>query len=385
MSTASISLTPVDSKQDLRQFILLQWELYAKDRHWVPPLLIERLEHLSPKHNPYFDHAEWQAWIATRDGKPVGRITAQIDDLYIEHYKKKTGFFGLIEAQDDPEVFKALFSTAETWLKERGIEHIQGPYNLSINQECGLLIDGFDIPPQIMMGHALPFTDSRIRALGYSKAKDLVAYHIDPKFERPKLMLSLIDRYKNRLTIRPLRRKKMSDELDIMRDIFNDAWANNWGFVPFTEAEFQAIGKDLGLLVKDDMVQIAEFDGEPVAFVVVLPNVNESIRDLNGRLLPFGWLKLLYRLKVSFPKTARIPLMGVRQRFHKTRLGPGLTFMIVDAVRQAVLKKGVEDIEMSWVLEDNHSMRNIIESCGGSVYKTYRIYEKSMLPANEQQ
>jgi hypothetical protein len=343
----------------------------------VPPLLLERKELLSP-HNPYFEHAQYQSWIAYRDGSAVGRISAQIDRLHLEQYQVKEGFFGMIEAEDNAETFANLFETAETWLHGHGMQRVLGPYNLSINQEPGLLVDGFDTPPCVMMGHARPYYGDRIEQNGYRKAKDLRAYIIDGNFVPSAAMQTIVKRAKKRVAIRSFRKSNFNKDLKIIEDIFNDAWSDNWGFIPFTEAEFKQLGKDFKLLLDFELVKIAEVDGAPAAFMVVLPNINEAIRDLNGRLLPFGWLKLLWRLKVKFPQTARIPLMGVRKQYQDSLLGAALAFMVVHAAQEPGLKRGIKKVEMSWILEDNKGMNDIIESIGGSVYKTYRIYSKDL-------
>ena len=344
----------------------------------MPPLLAERKEAFSPK-QPFFRHADWRAWIAYRDGKPVGRISAQIDHLHQQQYDNKTGFFGLIEAPDDDAVFKALFDTAENWLKTQGMQQVIGPFNLGINQELGILVDGFDTPPYFMMGHSPRYYDAAIERCGYQQAQDLLAYELDNNtLTIPRVMQALIDRSAKRVNVRCLRRNEKEAELEVMRDIFNDAWENNWNFVPFTREEFRAIGKELLMLLPGDFIQIAEIDGEPAAFNVLIPNINEAIADLNGHLFPFGWARLLWRLKVGFPKTARVALMGVRQKYQNTRFGPALAYMVIKAAMDAGTAKGLKRCEMSWILEHNHGVRNIIESIGGEVTKRYRMYEKDL-------
>jgi hypothetical protein len=258
------------------------------------------------------------------------------------------------------------------------MQQVRGPFNLSINEECGLLVDGFDTPPCIMMGHARPGYGQYVEDAGYRPAKDLLAYRIAPDYDVPPVITRLIERHGRGVTVRPLRRRQLAAELEILRDIFNDAWVDNWGFTPFTAAEFADIGEMLTLLVDDDFVQIAEIGGRPVAMIVALPNINEVIRDLDGRLLPTGWIKLLWRLKVGYPQSARAPLMGVRKEYQHTRLGPVLALMVIEAARQGLLRRGIRMIELSWILEDNSGMRNIIETVGGSVYKRYRLYEKTL-------
>jgi hypothetical protein len=372
-----LSIRRVQNGKQLRDFLQLPATLYAGDPNWIAPLGLEQRQRYSKK-NPFFQHAKWCAWIAYRGRQAVGRISAQIDELHLARYGDDTGHFGSLEAEDDPEVFSALLESAQRWLRSEGMQRITGPFNLSINEECGLLVEGFDTPPCVMMGHARPFYGQQIEALGFHKAKDLLAYHTAPDFDAPQVMRTLAQRAADRVRVRPLNRKALHSELQLLRDIFNDAWSENWGFVPFTEAEFNEVGKAMTLLLDDDFVQIAEVDGEAAAMIIGLPNVNEAIRDLNGRLFPFGWAKLLWRLKVRYPRSARIPLMGVRKKYQHSRLGPTLAFMIIDALRGPVIQRGIREVEMSWILEDNSGMRNIIESLGGIAYKRYRLYEKHL-------
>jgi len=375
---SKIKITAVSGKKDMDTFIRIPWEIYKNDPNWVPPLIIERKEALSSKH-PYFEHAQWQAWIAWRNGKPVGRISAQVDELHQQQYDNQTGFFGLVEAIDDHEVFQTLFDTAENWLRDRGMQEVIGPFNLGINQELGILIEGFDSPPYVMTPHSPPYYGEAIEQSGYRPTQDLVAYELNSgTLTLPRIMQALLNRSADRVRVRPLQRKQKMAELEVMRSIFNDAWENNWNFVPFTRAEFAAVGKELLMLLPDDFIQIAELDGEAAAFVVLIPNINEAIADLDGRLLPFGWARLLWRLKVKFPKSARVALMGVRQKYQNTRFGPALAYTVIKNVTDAGVPRGLERVEMSWVLDNNHATRNIIESIGGEVSKRYRIYEKDL-------
>ena len=374
---STISLEVVTQGKPLRQFLALPHRIYASDPAWIAPLNFMKREQLSPA-NHFFEHARWRAWIACRDGVPVGRITAQIDEMHLQQHADGVGYFGMLEADDDTAVFAALFGAAEDWLRNEGMREVRGPFNLHVNEEVGLLVDGFTTPPYVLMGHARPWYGAAVEAQGYRGAKDLLAYRVRPDFETPRVMERLVQRVSGRVKMRPVRRKQLLEDAAIMRDIFNDAWQNNWGFVPLAEAEWADTVKTLTMLMPDDYIQIAEYDGEPVAFVVALPNLNEAARDLKGRLLPFGWAKLLWRLKVRHPRTARVPLLGVRQRFQHSRLGPTLAFMVTDAVRKALHTRGVKDVEMGWILEDNDGMRNIIETIGGQAYKRYRVYQKEL-------
>ena len=308
----------------------------------------------------------------------LGRISAQVDALVPEQEAGIIGHFGFFDCIDDQEIANELLRQAEAWLSERGVFRVQGPFNLSINEECGLLVDGLDTPPCMMMGHALPYYPVLLQGVGYTPVQDMLAYHIHPDFEAPPVMRKLAERVSSRVHIRPLNRQRLVEELETLRSMFNDAWANNWGFVPFTEAEFADLGKNVAMLVGDDFIQIAELDGEPAAFIVAMPNINEILAKMNGSLLPFGWLRLLWGLKVRFPKSARVPLMGVRQDIQHTRLGPTMAFLVIDAVRKSMIKRGITWVELSWILEQNAGMRNIIESIGGNAYKRYRIFQRNL-------
>ena len=377
-TSAPLRIVPVSDKADLAEFIRLPASIFKDDPHWIPPLFLERKIHLSPKHNPYFQHAKSQAWLAWRGDVAVGRISAQVDDLALAQHHDATGFFGMLDAEDNQETFAALMATAEEWLAEQGMRRVRGPFNLSINEEMGLLIDGFTDPPVFMMSHALPYYRERIEQCCYHKAVDTLAYLINPNFEKPPVMQRLLKMASERVTVRTLDRKRFDEEIMLLRDIFNDAWSENWGFVPFTEAEFKELGQNLKFLLHDEYIQIAEVDGEAAGFIIGMPNINEAIRDLKGKLFPFGWLKLIWRLKIKGPASGRVPLMGVRKKFQKTRLGPGLAFLIIEEVRNELHKRGAHRLELSWILEDNAGMRNIIESIGGTAYKRYRVYERNL-------
>ena len=238
-------------------------------------------------------------------------------------------------------------------------------------------MDGYDTPPMIMMGHSRPYYAAQLTAEGYEGVKDLLAYRLPTHFTSPEFMKAVLNKAAGCARVRPLRRSRLNEDLKIVADIFEDAWSTNWGFIPFTEGEVRHLGNNLRLLVDDDAVQIAEVDGVPAAMIVALPNLNEVIRDLQGRLLPFGWLKLLWRLKVKSPKTARVVLMGVRKHFQRSPLGAALVFLLIDAVRGYGIRRGVQEVELSWILEDNMPMRNILTMVGGVPYKRYRIYEKA--------
>jgi hypothetical protein len=369
----TLAVVPLAGRRDLGRFIDLPRQLYADDPCFIAPLAFEQRQRFSPK-SPYAAHARWQGWLALDGDHPVGRITAQVDSLERD---PALGYFGMLEA-DRPDVVGPLVAAAADWLRAAGKARVRGPLNLHINEEVGLLVEGFDTPPVVLMGHAKPWYDEALRAAGFAGVKDLLAYRTRPDFEAPKVMTRLAERASRRIAIRSLRKRDLAQDAEAMRRIFDDAWANNWGFAPLDPAGWADTVSTLAKLLPEDYIQFAEVDGEPIAFIVALPNLNEAARDLDGRLLPFGWLKFLWRLKVSGVSSARIPLMGVTRAYQHSRLGPTVAFMIIDAVRQALHGRGVTEVEMGWILEDNAGMRNIIETIGGEAYKRYRVYEKDL-------
>lgn len=377
-----ISVEKVMSKRDRLAFISFPSSLYDNDPNWIPPLTVERLEHLSAK-NPGTEHIRWQAWIAKSQGKRVGRITAQIDTLHRERYGNDTGHIGMIDAVDDPVVFHALFAAAEAWLRAEGARIISGPFSLNINQESGLLVEGFDTPPSVMMPHGKPWYGARVEQQGYTKGIDLLAYWMQCRDLTFSPSLSrLMDQVRKRVTIRCIHRQRFAAEMQILREVFNSGWQHNWGFVPFTDREFATMGEQLKFLVPDDMIYIAEMDAVPCGFIVAMPNINEAIADLNGSLFPFGWAKLLWRLKVSGVRTARVPLMGIRKEHQFSRIGPVIALLLIEALREPFARRHIEAVEMSWILESNTGMRTILEKIGGKPYKRYRLYEKVLRSAS---
>lgn len=367
----------VSDRSNIKKFIQVAWEIYKDDPVWVPPLIKERLDSLSPAH-PYFEHANVRFWIAYKDDKAVGRISAQVDQLKSASDSQSFGYFGMFECVDNDLLAKELLTKAEQWLSSQNCEAIRGPYNLSINQESGLLVDGFSTPPYIMMGHARPYYAELLLSNGYSKAKDLYAWFNQSEFSNPPAMQRVIERYQNRITLRDVEKKYFSRDIRCMLEIFNDAWEKNWGFIPFTENEFIHLGKEMLQLIDADHFIIAEVDGEPVGMVAGLPNFNEIIKDLDGRLFPLGLFKFLWRLKFSPPTTGRVALLGIKQKYQNQLIGSALAFMLIGKIKEIALKTGVTSHEMSWVLEDNHRLNKILESLGSSRYKTYRIFEKSL-------
>ncbi len=371
-------IEPVINKAQLKEFIRLPNHIYGKDPNWIPALDMERMGILGRKQSPFFEHAEAQYWIARQNGKAVGRISAQIDQLCLEANDSTTGQFGMIVAIDAPAVTAALLQTAQGWLTERGMKTIQGPYNLSINQEVGLLIDGFDTPPMMLMAHDPAYMGTHIEKAGYTKAKDLFAYIRGTDHLFPEKWRRMAERRSAHVNMRMFDMKNYDRDIKHIVSIFNEAWHNNWNFVPMTEKEVDHMAKELRPLIRKELAWFADIDGEPAAFIVCLPDVNAVIGDLNGKLLPFGWLKLIWRLKVKRPSSARVLLMGVRKKFADDFLGKILPFRLIYALESDLYKSPIKQVEMSWILEDNEPVKRMIETLGGKAYKTYRVYEKKL-------
>lgn len=359
-------------------FLELPYRLNAGDPNWVPPLRLERKMVLKPGCTPYLKRAETAFWVARRDGKVVGRISAQIDPL-AQKTMPGIGHFGFISAEDNVETFQALFDTAAAWLKARGMEKMQGPFDFSINEECGVLVDGFDTPPMMMMPHNPRYIGDRILEAGLTKAQDLYAYIFDYSGAFNGRMRRLVKRaFASGITVRQMSWKNYEQDVRTLVDVFNDSWLDNWGFVPITDEEVTQLAGDLKLLIHEDLVQFAELKGETVGFIVCLPNLNEAIRDLHGSLLPTGWAKLLWRLRVSGVRSGRVPLMGIRRKVTGNLLAGMLPFLLIGALEPGARREKFGNIEVSWMLESNKAMCDIGEAICGKPYKTFRIFEKSL-------
>jgi len=376
----NVSIQSVHDRADLRQFLRMTSDLYADDPAWVQPLTLERLMHLDPRRNPSLKDIEVAYWMVFHGARCVGRISAQINRAHLACHDDATGHFGFLEAIDHPEVFELLLSTAELWLEQRGIRRVTGPFSLSINDQSGLLIEGFADPPTMMMPHGRPYYDRRLKEQGYAKAVDLIAYDMDLAGEVPPAGQKLLERGRaiEGLSVRPLDFRRFEEEIALVCDIFNDAWAENWGFIPFSSEEAQYMAKQIRPLVTPECFAVAELAGEPIAMTVTLPDINEAIADLDGRLLPFGFARLFWRLKVRGVRRWRMPLMGVRRRYQGNYRGSGAALAVIDRVRTYHRGRGVVRGELSWVLEHNTRMRRIIEIMGCIPYKTYRVYEKEL-------
>ena len=383
MPSSSVEILPVEGKAMTRRFLAVPDAVYADDVNWRPQLRFERAAHLNPAKNPGAAKLEnRQLYLAVRDGKDVGRIAAFINPAHNAQYSAHDGFFGFFDSIADEDIGSALLDAVEKWLKDRKVDKIIGPAQWSTNEECGLLIDGFDTPPVVMMPHGRPAYQSMIEAKGFQKATEMLAFQAElaAGYPRPKMTQAMVksaERNKD-IVIRPMRSSKFMDDVNVVMDIFNDAWSENWGFIPFGDNQIEHMAKEIKPIMFKEGLWVGEYKGDPIAYIWMIPDLNEAIRDIKGSLFPFGWAKLLWRLKVSGVKQARIPLMGLRKDFHNTRTGLSIVAALSETVFEAGRKKGFIHCELSWILEDNPSMISICEQASASAYKTYRMYEKTL-------
>jgi GNAT superfamily N-acetyltransferase len=374
---SSLAVTTVARRRDWKALWRLSRQIYADDPVWVEPLRAERRA-LWSKANPWFEHASGELFVARRAGQPVGSISAQVDRLQPPEQGRRIGYFGQFECINEPEVAATLLEQASVWLKARGCNWMRGPYDLGINQSCGLLVSGFETPPMILMSHARPYYQELIERAGLAGEMDMLAYLVAPDFAAPAAMTRLVQRSSGRLNLRPLDMRRYDQEVELLRHLFNDAWADNWGFVELTREEFAHTGREIRRVLNPDHACVAEIDGEAAGFIIALPNLNELIRDLRGRLLPTGWIRLLWRLNRRSATSARVPLMGVRRKFQRGPLGAAISFGLIDHVRQALHRDGIRRVEMSWILESNAGMNSLIHAMGGDLYKRYRMYGRAL-------
>jgi hypothetical protein len=364
---------------ELRDFLDVVDVIYRDDPRYIRPLDMDLKDRLNPKKNPFFEHADGVVFTAHRDGKCVGRVTAQIDREHLARHKDETGFFGFLDTVDDAEVAKALLARAEGWLKERGIKTVRGPFSLSINEELGCLVEGFDSPPVLMNPHHRPYQGALIEQAGYTKTKDLFGwrYEIGEPNARVRKAHQEIKAMPE-VSVRQLSRKSMDKDVAMTLEIFNDAWCDNWGFVPSTKAEADKMAADLKLFLVPELTVLVLIDNEPAAVALALPNVNELITDLHGKLFPLGLPKLLYRLKVEGAKSARLLILGIKKKFRTQRKYAGLSLFLYAELNDGGRRAGFDWGELGWTLEDNGPVNTGIKMMGAKKYKTYRVYEKRL-------
>ncbi len=385
MASTTVAVRPITGKSDYKLFVDLPFRLYANDAAWVPPLKSDVHELLTPGKNPWFEHGEAQLFLAEDNGRVTGRISAHIDHLAIAQPAEQgmgpgTGNWGMLEAED-AETAQALIKAAEDWLRAKGMHRVLAPLSISIWDEPGLLVEGHNHPPTVMMGHSAPAYEGWITAGDYRQVMDLLTYEIPIDVDFPPLIQRIVASGERnpRIVIRRVDKNRFNEEAALLLGILNDAWSDNWGFVPITDSEIAYIGKKLKPIVFEDLIRVAEVDGVPVAFMVTLPDLNEKLMGYRGSLFPFNWIKLLWWLRAPKVRTMRVPLMGVVKSMQATRMASQLAFMMIEFIRRdSVAKYGSTRGEFGWVLESNGPMRSVGEAINGHVNKIYRLYEKAL-------
>ena len=380
----AIDVREVATKKEQEIFLHVPWTLGMKtDPLWVPPLLDDYRRLLDPKKSPFLKHGALQAFIAWQDGQPVGRITAHTDRDFDRQWPAEKGvaFFGFFDSKDDPAVARALFNKAEAWARAQGRTRLRGPFTLDSKGETGVLVDGFDTPPRIGMPHNKPYVGPLIEGAGYAKAKDFFCWwytsgSIDERTRR------IADRTRSlpNVRVRPMDLKEFRREVDIIRDIYNSAWSNNWGFTPFNSDELEIIASEYKMFVDTEIALVAEVDGKPAAMCFAIPDVNELVKDFDGELMrrPLNLLKLLWRLKFARPRHARLILLGVKEEFRASHKYGTLAAVLYVEVAERGARRGYVGGELGWTLEDNVMINRGIERMGARRYKTYRVYEKAL-------
>ncbi|MCK5739639.1 N-acetyltransferase [bacterium] len=369
-----IKIIPVLTRKQRNQFIRFPWKVYRSDAQWVPPLLRDSKEMLNTKKFPFFEHSEAAFFLAQKGTEIVGTICAILNNRHNQIHNQNLGFFGFFEFIDDVEVSRALLETALKWCGERGLDAMRGPANYSQNETCGLLIDGFDTSPMVLMTHNPPYYQTHYEQFGLTKSMDLLAYRLTTAEKFPARLIRTAEKLKERstITIRGMNNKDFKNEIQRVKEIYNQAWLPNWGFVPLTEAELNHLAKELHTGYDPELALIAEKDGKPVGFSLAMPNLNPAIKAANGRLFPFGLFKILREAKKV--NSLRVVIMGVIPEYQKQ----GIDSMFYLESYKRALAKGYEWGECSWILENNKMMNRALQMLGAKVYKTYRMYDMSL-------
>lgn len=380
LPASDVLVTRVGSSGERKEFIAVQYDLNKGYPAFVPPLLMERNDFLNPKKNPFFDHGQVELFIARRAGKAVGRIAAVVDTLYNDTHKVKYGWFGMFECIDDAGVAASLFAAAEGWLRARGMTEVVGPASFSSNGEFGLLVDAHEVPPKVLMPWNPAFYLGLVEKSGYQKAKDLWAWHIDVTTPIPEKVERIAEKVRKRegLVVRGANLKDWDNEIRKIKEVYNDAWENNWGFVPMTDREIDHMAKDLKQIVIPELALFAEVKGEVVAFSLTLPDANIALKATgNGRLttfgLPIGLAKLLLAMK-SKVNTGRLAVLGIKAGYRRRGID---SVLFLDTFYNS-RKQGWNGGEISWTLEDNDMVNRAIEVFGCKKYKTYRLFKKTL-------
>jgi GNAT superfamily N-acetyltransferase len=370
-----LEISAVKNRQDLNDFIKLPWRIYDGDPHWVPPLIMDMKKILHKSKNPFFEHSDSDLFLARKNGEPVGRIAAIVNNNHNKVHDERIGFFGFFECVDDREVAAHLLGQAAKWAKSRGLTHLRGPTNFSTNDTCGLLTEGFDSSPVILMTYNPEYYMNLVETAGFTKKKNLHAYYFSGDMAIPERFGAMAKRTleDKSVTLRTINMKAFRREVEIVKNIYNAAWQANWGFVPMTDKEIEHLAKELRPVVDPDIVFFAEVDGEPAGFSLALPDYNHVLKDVNGRLFPFGIFKLLLnRKKIT---RVRVITLGVLPKFQRKR---GLAPTFYYETYHHGKEKGYSLAEFSWILEDNVLMNRALEGLGAKLYKKYSIYEKKL-------
>ena len=376
----SIEVREIPQGGKLDDFLSVVDHVYRDDPNYVRPLDLEVKSRLS-RSSPFFEHAEAAYFVAYRNGWCVGRCSAQIDHEHLQRHKDDAGFFGFFDTDNDPAVASALLDAARRWLSDRGMRKIRGPFSLNINDETGCLVEGFDTPPMIMMPHHRSYQGGLIEAAGFAKHKDLYAWRYstgDPPARVQKARQDI--EAMPEVYSRHVEPKQIERDVRLVMDVYNDAWNDNWSFVPLTENELAKMAKDFKLILDPAITYIAYVRGEPAAVAVALPNLNEAITDLGGRLFPLGAAKLLYRTKVRGINSARLIILGIRKKFRADRKYAGLSLYLYHKLNESGRRKGYSWGELGWTAEDNGPVNAGIRLMGGKIYKRYRVYEAPLDP-----
>lgn len=370
MAGPSVRVEEVLTRKQRDSFVKFPWVVYRQDPLWVPPLLMERKAFINPKKNPFFKHAQVALFLALRDGKPAGRIAALVNHNHNRFHEDRVGFFGLFESLEDHEVSGALLEKASDWLRSQGMEVMRGPASFSTNEEIGLLVEGFHESPMIMMPYNPPYYAQLLEQYGFRKEKDLYAF-IRTAEDMPERLYRLAEKLKekNHFKIRKLRMAELKEEILRFKSVYESAWEHNWGFVPMTEAEIDHMASELKRILDPDLVFFVEVDGKIVGFSLTLPDVNQALKKVNGRLFPTGFIKLMYHFKKI--DQVRVLLLGVAQGYRRK----GIDAVLYLETFKEGIKKGYKRGEFSWILEDNEAMIRPLEAIGASRYKTYRVYD----------
>ncbi len=371
---ATVEIIEVESPAQLKKFIAFPNELYKGDPNYVAPLISERLEFFDKTNNPFYQTATTKEYLAIRDGKIVGRIGTCVNYAHNQHHLEKVGFFGFLDLIDDYDVLAMMMRVAMINLKKVGMEKLRGPVSYSTNHECGLLIEGFDSPPKVMMPYNKPYLHQLLDKFGFKKAMDLYAYRITQAMPIPDRITQITDKLLERVgaVIRPMNMSHFDEEVEKIHKIYNAAWEENWGFVPMTREEFFYVSKNLKQIVDAKVALMVEVDNKPIGFLLALPDINQALIKINGKLFPFGLIKLLWNTKVRNKiDSLRIITMGIIPEYH----GRGLDMVLYARIYKDGLAAGYDWAEMSWILETNQLMNSAINRMGAELYKKYRIFE----------